>query len=428
MGQFSWCTSDTKKSIPCTYDAYEGAPSVVYLLNPFGEPYKESDYDGYGKFGGRDVYELVVEWNREYLSAANIKKPKREEWAAGEEWDESFNAALARYNGSCEAIEAYAHGATDEQMKTQYGRFLSYLRDGSDWMRCLGIQIACRDEQHVKLRYPIKIVETPCKYEQAGISPHCPCQGCFYEDGRKAIQQSVDKAFDRLLKAQDDHMAEKIDALCDFFWKSHMEDVFVSEYKRGHFMARDGDGNRWKDAEIYDFVLNECLGFEPDGKLQFGYGAISQDLADTLKAHAAEYGIKPSIGLEAIVEAMAKNNDCIIVEADDLAYYDRNTGELIIYDSIFDDFIENCCINIYIAGENCVSLYKMLEETPDGIRMEYIGEADGIAAYLDTLPDSAVSTPSSLEGKIDAARSKAQMKNQILEPLLSQNTDERLVK
>lgn len=77
MGVFSWCTSDTRKSIPCTNKAYKGAPSTVYLLNPFGEPYKEMGYDGYGVFGGRDVYELVVEWNRPFLSGANFEKPER---------------------------------------------------------------------------------------------------------------------------------------------------------------------------------------------------------------------------------------------------------------------------------------------------------------------------------------------------------------
>ena len=72
MGAFSWCTSDTKKSIPCCIP-FGDLPGTVYLLNPFGEPYKETDYEGYGEFGGRDVYELVVEWNREYLSPDHIR-------------------------------------------------------------------------------------------------------------------------------------------------------------------------------------------------------------------------------------------------------------------------------------------------------------------------------------------------------------------
>lgn len=291
MGVFSWCTSDTRKSIPCTYDTYEGAPSTVYLLNPFGAPYKEDNYEGYGEFGGKDVYELVAEWNRKYLTPANIKKPAREQWPKGSDGNMFYSRALELYKGACEAIDAYAHGASDELMRESYSRYLSHSRDGSDWKRCLGIAIACYDAQHVKLKYPIKIVENPCDYEEASVSPSCPRQGCFYDGGLKSLQQAVDGAFERLEEAQDKYMGEKIDALCDFFWKSHMEDMIIFEDVPGHLVVRDEDEQQWEEGEIYDFVLNECLGFESDGKLQFGYGAISQELADTLKAHAAAYGV-----------------------------------------------------------------------------------------------------------------------------------------
>lgn len=294
MGCFSWCTSDTRKSIPCTEDVYEGAPSTVYLLNPFGEPYKESEYEGYGEFGGRDVFELVLEWNREYLSPANLRKPARDDYCSGKDGDKSYEAAVRLYEGKCEAIVAYANGASDEQMRNEYGQIVGALRDGSDWKRCLGIAIACYDEEHVKLRYPIKIVEEPCEYGEADISPACPLQGCLY-DGHalEDIELMVDNYFEALDAAQDNYMGEKIDALCDFLWASHMEDIIVFEDAPYHLCMRDVDEQQWEEAEIYDFVLNECLGFEPDGKLQFGYGAISQELADTLKAHALSYGVKP---------------------------------------------------------------------------------------------------------------------------------------
>ena len=450
MGKFSWCTSDTRKSIPCVEDAYKGAPDTVYLLNPFGKPYKEDAYSGDGQFGGRDVFELVAEWNRDFLSAGMLAKPERSYWRKGQDGDRAFDLAVDRHRKLCEAIEDYARGATDEQMKTRYGAILGVL-DGPDWKRGLGIVIASSDEQHVKLKYPIKIVEKPCSYDAAGISPDCPRQGCIYAAPLKDIQESVDKSFEKLHAAQEKYVGEKIDALCDFFWASHMEDVVITEDKRGHLVAKDGAGNRWKDAEIYDFVLNECLGFEPDGKLQFGYGAISQDLADTLKAHAAGYGVLAQIpevpskqytleylndagdiitrdyfqtddeakqlamalldtykkegsesvqalcitddhGLtvwkaeldhvdnktrfEGVAEVMARHNDCLIIEENDLVSLDRNTGALEIDNSAFDAFEKDTYINIYISGDDFIGQYKMLEETSDGIRMEYIGEAD----------------------------------------------------
>ncbi|MBQ8248098.1 MAG: hypothetical protein IJZ42_13300 [Lachnospiraceae bacterium] len=293
MGCFSWCTSDTRKSIPCTEDVYEGAPSTVYLLNPFGEPYKESEYEGYGEFGGRDVFELVLEWNREYLSPANLRKPARDDYCSDKDGDKSYEAAVKLYEGKCEAIVAYANGASDEQMRNEYGQIVGALRDGSDWKRCLGIAITCYDEEHVKLHYPIKIVEELCEYDLADISPDCPFQGCFYDYSIEEIQARVHDAFVDLEAAQDEYMCSIIDALCDFGNKSHLDFVQVSAYGNGHIEVKDDEGNVWEDAEVYDFVLNECLGFEPDGKLQFGYGAISQELADTLKAHALSYGVKP---------------------------------------------------------------------------------------------------------------------------------------
>lgn len=203
-----------------------------------------------------------------------------------------YNAVLEIYNAKCAAIMEYVAGASDEYMRKHYGTLFGF-GDGSDWKRCLGIEIACYDEQHVKLRYPIKIVEKVCAYTKAGISPSCPRQGCFYDDSVNAIQGAVDKAFDRLKAARDEHMCEKIDALCNFFRDSHMEYVVVIEDARGNLIAKDDEGNKWKNEKIYDFVLNECLGFEPDEKLQQGFGAISQDLADTLKSHALSYGVFP---------------------------------------------------------------------------------------------------------------------------------------
>lgn len=116
MGCFSWCTSDTKKSIPCCIP-FGDLPGTVYLLNPFGEPYKETDYEGYGEFGGRDVYDLVVEWNREHLTPDNVTKPDRSDYAPGKAGDGYYQKACERHAVICEAIQAYAGGASDAFMK-----------------------------------------------------------------------------------------------------------------------------------------------------------------------------------------------------------------------------------------------------------------------------------------------------------------------
>lgn len=308
MGNFSWCTSDTRKSIPCTFDGYEGAPQTVYLLNPFGEPYKESDYEGYGEFGGRDVYELVAEWNRSYLSEINLRKPDRAQYVADKEGTKAYRRAMDKYRLQCEGLKTFASGATDEYMQAIYGEVFAWRGGESDWKRCLGIAIACYDEQQVKLRYPIKIVEAPCEYTLADISPRCPYQGCGYDDMFSTqLRQGVERVFDNLEEAEGNYADEKADALDTAFSFMKMDDVFVAE-TYPHLVVKDDEGHSWTDGEIYDFVLNECLAFEEDGTLQFGFGATSQALADTLKAHANSYGVKPV--------PVKRSLDEVILEAD----------------------------------------------------------------------------------------------------------------
>lgn len=200
MGVFSWCTSDTRKSIPCCMP-FGDLPGTVYLLNPFGEPYKETDYEGYGEFSGKDVYDLVVEWNREYLTPDQVTAPKRSHYQAGAEGDTYYARAVQKHDMVCRAIKDYAQGATDAYMREKYGTVLGY-GDGSDWKRCLGIQLACSDEDHVKLKYPIKIVEHPMEYDKAGISPSCPFQGCIYPDRMIDIRRGVRESFEALARAE----------------------------------------------------------------------------------------------------------------------------------------------------------------------------------------------------------------------------------
>ena len=65
MGQFSWLDCITKEQI------IDDKTRDVYVLIPkeFGGGHiKETCYDGYGNFGGYDIYDLVATWNRKILS------------------------------------------------------------------------------------------------------------------------------------------------------------------------------------------------------------------------------------------------------------------------------------------------------------------------------------------------------------------------
>ena len=65
MGFFSWKTADTNKSIPNIYaeEDFGVKGFTVYMLSPDGRKWKEAAYEGYGRFGGQDIYLLIAELN-----------------------------------------------------------------------------------------------------------------------------------------------------------------------------------------------------------------------------------------------------------------------------------------------------------------------------------------------------------------------------
>ena len=121
MEQFSWLDCKTGEQV------LDNVERDVYLLVPdeFGGGHiEEHCYDGYGRFGGRDAYALVAQWNC----------PEK-----------------------CIGI------------------------DEAD--RYAGIDIACYDEQNAALRFPIKITHDPdAVYKDCGPSPNDPNQGWLMED------------------------------------------------------------------------------------------------------------------------------------------------------------------------------------------------------------------------------------------------------
>ena len=61
MGVFSWHTNDTDRSIPNRYSPRD--TFTVHMIDDKGHCYTESNYEGYGVFGGKDYYELLGEMN-----------------------------------------------------------------------------------------------------------------------------------------------------------------------------------------------------------------------------------------------------------------------------------------------------------------------------------------------------------------------------
>lgn len=141
MGYFTWTDCITGKIL--------GYDKKMYVICPDNSVITEESYFGYGVFGGHDINDLVAEWNRPYLDTSILEVPK------------NFSLLMERYK----------LGASDKEMKDLYASYGNL--PASDWKRNIGIIIACEDDNHKLLKYPIKISRINLngkKYEELGIS------------------------------------------------------------------------------------------------------------------------------------------------------------------------------------------------------------------------------------------------------------------
>ena len=160
MGLFSWKWCDRKGRLKVGGSAYVICPDGTFIY--------DGCYDGYGHFGGCDIYDLVVEWNHAHIKrlAENIRSgiPFEHECDL---WHEDI-------------FLAYVDSDFDENAVSKYVRNnypdCDYLIH--DWKREIGIYLACYDEDNASLDYPIKIASKPVAYDAVPPSLSDPLQGC----------------------------------------------------------------------------------------------------------------------------------------------------------------------------------------------------------------------------------------------------------
>lgn len=145
MGQFSWLDCVDNKPI------LDGVTKTSYVLVPqeFGGGHiSERCYDGYGHFGGKDIYELVLDWNKKFIP--------------------QYMEIMRNGNWECEPSTK-----DFENLQNYYeGKPIS-CED-----RWLGIVLSCYDEDNFRLKYPIKITYNPnVTYEECEPSEGDPNQG-----------------------------------------------------------------------------------------------------------------------------------------------------------------------------------------------------------------------------------------------------------
>lgn len=150
MGQFSWLDCETGEQI------VDDRCVCVYLLIPqvFGGGHiLETCYDGYGRFGGEDVYDLIAKWNRNFIPEM-IRLASRGNW-------------------HCDMFV----------MESTLMDFYDGKPVDPDTRRDIGIMMACYDEDNERLPYPIKIThDSDAVYEDCCPSPSDPDQGWVMDD------------------------------------------------------------------------------------------------------------------------------------------------------------------------------------------------------------------------------------------------------
>lgn len=161
MGFFTWTDARIEKPKRIRYGNYKASQLIGYggyakVVCPDGTEIEESCYDGYGMFGEYDIYELVVDWNKDYLEEIFSKM---EEGHFGI-WLKPV--AIALQNGG----EAVAK----EEAKRIIAQYP--FAAASEWKRTIGIAIGCiSDKKEILCPYPIKITTSKKHYTYDELYP-----------------------------------------------------------------------------------------------------------------------------------------------------------------------------------------------------------------------------------------------------------------
>lgn len=182
MGQFSWLDCVSGKQI------VDDKVKDVYVLIPkeFGGGHiVEHCYDGYGHFGGKDIFDLVADWNRNILSEKpNFIFPhaiyRAKYVSENYKWDSDYSEKIDIQIRNKPWYKYYSDNTltmTDvvEKCKEDYNKYF-------EW-RFIGIDLACYDEDNEALPFPIKITyDATAIYENCLPSKSDPNQGWEVED------------------------------------------------------------------------------------------------------------------------------------------------------------------------------------------------------------------------------------------------------
>ena len=170
MGVFTWTDATVKNPRANKWGEYRKKDVIGYdcyckVVCPDNSIIEEPSYYGYGVFGNHDVYELVVDWNREDLPTILNKKLGKKPWD-GKIFTQIMKMCIDGI--SDEEITAFLKDLVDSENCAPY-----LIRD---WKRNIGIIIACEDEDNKALKYPIKITRSKEEVKYDDLFPSLSTQ------------------------------------------------------------------------------------------------------------------------------------------------------------------------------------------------------------------------------------------------------------
>ena len=154
MGQFSFMYADTdnREALRVCGEAY--------VICPDGSVIHEDCYGGYGIFCGKDIYELVADWNRKYL-AKHPEFPIFQHYLVPTEngFKEAEPIPIDQYDW----YRFYADLSLSREEVVERAKLLEY--------RLIGIDIACYDDCNANLPCPIKICKDEPRKDYGAYPP-----------------------------------------------------------------------------------------------------------------------------------------------------------------------------------------------------------------------------------------------------------------
>ena len=171
MGFFSWRTSDTDISIANHYSGRE--TFVVHMITEDGRVFTEEEYEGYGVFGGTDIYELIAEMNGLCLDGDTDQK-------RGAAIDLLHKTIIT--NGERSYTRGVDFTNWEQPLETEGGKTANLLVS-EGWKQVYpngygDFNIAAKNG----IKLPKLVEEIPTDFNDVSYPKNCPDQGYFFSD------------------------------------------------------------------------------------------------------------------------------------------------------------------------------------------------------------------------------------------------------